>query len=585
MVLLLGLAACDVKKVGDTGLTVGTETETNGLIFKGPMAAGGTVSIQPLDDYLEPLDEPVTTAVSDASGGYALTVPHRGVVKVVAQGTPYDEAGGEEGADTVELVAYGELTEDSQELHVNLMTDLTHKRIETLMAEGMVFSDARDQAQSELYAAMSIGVDVTPEGRGDALNPYGSDYNSAWILAASAVLAQAGRDFKEADGRTIGELMYDLRGDLGDDGAISEGLTQGISRGEEHLDPELVQLALGAHLDDNDLDITLPDPNVALDSDHDGVANDVDNCRFVSNPDQEDSAGRGFGDDCDYRLVSVATTSAWGCGVLAIDGALVCWDVDEPPLGGTPPHPDGYPGYLDAPWRDAVGLDGTYTSVAVGDGSVCAIRDEDGFIECWVEGRDELIESAGAFTKVLTSGDYHCGLDPEGAVSCVDSDGNFALYNTGPFQDFAFTGPTEVCALSDAGVIDCLAMAGGESDTVAPYGVYASLSGSPSGGACAVSAGDGSLAWFASEGALSEGVPTGDGFAGVAVGAGAACAWTSSGELSCWYNEESCPGTPEAPEAATDLSAGACEVCGLDEDGLGVCWPRFWDQRRAEDEG
>lgn len=58
-------------------------------------------------------------------------------------------------------------------------------------------------------------------------------------------------------------------------------------------------------------------PSVGDDSDGDGVADEVDNCPHVANPDQADSDGDGVGDACDScpETPSGATVMADGCSI------------------------------------------------------------------------------------------------------------------------------------------------------------------------------------------------------------------------------------------------------------------------------
>jgi hypothetical protein len=49
---------------------------------------------------------------------------------------------------------------------------------------------------------------------------------------------------------------------------------------------------------------------LCIDSDSDDVNDDLDNCPYVYNPDQEDSDGNGVGDACE--ATSIPTLSEWG---------------------------------------------------------------------------------------------------------------------------------------------------------------------------------------------------------------------------------------------------------------------------------
>ncbi|MCK9524054.1 MAG: Ig-like domain-containing protein, partial [Proteobacteria bacterium] len=64
--------------------------------------------------------------------------------------------------------------------------------------------------------------------------------------------------------------------------------------------------------------------NIRLDSDGDGICDDIDNCPFVANPDQADADGDGVGDACDL---------CWGDDASGdSDGDGICDDIDNCPF-------------------------------------------------------------------------------------------------------------------------------------------------------------------------------------------------------------------------------------------------------------
>jgi len=56
-----------------------------------------------------------------------------------------------------------------------------------------------------------------------------------------------------------------------------------------------------------------PDPEVnVVDTDSDGVTDDIDNCKYVANSDQMDTDSNGVGDDCDQPLSLGSSSTPWG---------------------------------------------------------------------------------------------------------------------------------------------------------------------------------------------------------------------------------------------------------------------------------
>lgn len=570
------LIACQ-DPLKDTAGVEAYDSDLGGVVFKGPMQVGGAVTLQAIDPEGADDGDPVSTTVSDASGAYSGHLSHDGLVRVTAEGTTFDEARGEAGSETIRLVAYAEVGGGAQQVQVNLITDLTHPRVEALLATGGTLSDAITTSRQELLASLPFGVAAVSGEDEGSFAPYDPGDGAAFLFALSSVLAQAGKDSEEAGGGTLGELLDGMREDLADDGALVEEVQALIHDAEPRLDPDLATLSLTALLQDAGLDYTVPDLHLALDSDQDGVLNTDDNCRYVSNPGQADPEGLGFGEDCDYRLLSISTSNHWGCGVLGTTGELACWETNGEPTGGTPPRPEVFPAHVSDPWGGGEYLTGTYTAVGSGDNIVCALSAT--AMECWtMEGGATTVE--GEFTTLRLSSSVGCAIDGDGEAACVDNQGDVLDVEDGPWLDLSTYGDGSVVGVRGDGTLAWAYDAGTGTLPALEEGTFSRVVTSNRGWGCALGAADGALTCFGG-GELEARAPTTGSYVDVAVGSGIGCVVGSDGSLTWWRDETQCPIVDGSPLKLWGVSAAGCQICGVDETGLGQCWPRYWDSARA----
>lgn len=167
-IAVLALFACTApEEVADV-----EDTTVDGIIFKGPLVAGSSVTIQPVDGALQPVGDAVSAEVDLDSGRYEATVlQHQGLVRISVEGALYDEAARGRVDVPTELSAYAVLGGATEALHLNVLGDLSRSRVENLVAQGSSAADAISQAQEELVSALDLGG-VTPQRSGAALDVY-----------------------------------------------------------------------------------------------------------------------------------------------------------------------------------------------------------------------------------------------------------------------------------------------------------------------------------------------------------------------------------------------------------------------------
>jgi hypothetical protein len=308
----------------DAGTDAGSLVRLHGGVQKGPFVLGSSVAISPIDGVGNPTGTVFNTATLNDLGEFALEFAYLGPVSLEAQGYYYNEATGALSGSQLTLRAYHEVTTGgAQAAYVNILTHLTYGRVQTLVLGGASLAEATTQAESELRAGLGVGLaSFTPEASGIYLSVLGGDNDSnAYLLAVSAVLAQAG----VARGGDAGlqELLNVISTDLGLDGQLSDPLKAEILGVYQTLDGDAVMRALRARLAGLGSAAVVPDLQRVLDQDLDGLVNASDNCRFVANPLQENRDGDAWGDACDddtlWRTpvwrsteLSTATSLAWG---------------------------------------------------------------------------------------------------------------------------------------------------------------------------------------------------------------------------------------------------------------------------------
>jgi|GEM_PF-2627123 len=640
------LVACsggaDPGTSGGTAGSASTDDSTSdGFIFKGPMGTEGSITITALGPDLHPvLDDDgnelsVTENVLSDDGAYEVNLPgHQGLVRIEATGPVFNEAVGAKHTDeSVTLLAYGEVGERTS-VHVNLLTDLIHERLKERLLEGVPFTEAQQQVMEEFFEALPYTDREPPQVHGHELNPHESGYEAAWLLGFSSIVAEAARatppdDSDHDDHFETGGAMDNIRNDFAGDGTLSTQTTDMLWTAEELLNPDLVTLGLKKHHADGAFVHVVPDLHKFLDTDHDGILNDEDNCRYHPNPDQTPVDGETFGIQCDTRLVALSADENWGCGVTSNDsylgpaGSVACWEVEGAKTGGAPPHPDQYQGAPHAPWGEMspfAGMGGdspTFTEVVVAgstpsDPWICAVVDGGAMPDvtiCW----DSLVPEAPTPLAVAIEGltiseELVCGTDPTTlGTACFTRSGAASVTLLDTLSDVTLFGAATVCGIEDSGdgtgPMSCVDGTGAtiplppEVDGEDVLAIDGNTAQNDALG-CAILL-DGSAVCFdlnpGDGGLIPPPTPEGTGFVDIAVGLGTACATDAAGAVTCTQRDHddpavmegdafACPPHGDPPAFATNIQIDTCHACGIDDQGFGTCWPTNWERLVGEGE-
>lgn len=193
----------------------GSGYSVNGNVQKGPFTQGTSITIQALDDALNPTGKNYQTKTIDDAGTFGINnqIDSR-YVEIIATGYYFNEISGRVSNSTITLRALSDLTE-SGKTNVNLLTTLEIDRIRHLVvSEGMSVSQAREMAEKELFDVFHIPEIISVSESFDKMDITRGGDSNAILLAISATLQG-----KRSEGE-LSELVAKIAAELRTAGKI-----------------------------------------------------------------------------------------------------------------------------------------------------------------------------------------------------------------------------------------------------------------------------------------------------------------------------------------------------------------------------
>ncbi|MCA9654648.1 MAG: VCBS repeat-containing protein [Myxococcales bacterium] len=279
----------DSSSTGDSGMPV--EVTLDGSIQKGPLVIGSTLEVALLDAAGNPTGLVFPTVTTSDLGEFEVSFTHEGPVGLVGEGFYYNELSGAVSTAPISLRAVHTIEiAGTQSAFVNLVTHLAERRAIALLASTDP-ATAIAQAEQELVAALDIGpAGLDPGGAGIDMSLLGGDsLPNAYLFATSAIMIQAAALEAGPGGGVDGSLQAFINAiadDLADDGMLDPARVQQLDDAEQALVSDRAHDLLAARLAELGIMQAPPNLELVVDTDLDDVANAMDTCAWVGNPDQ-----------------------------------------------------------------------------------------------------------------------------------------------------------------------------------------------------------------------------------------------------------------------------------------------------------
>lgn len=217
----------------------------NGYIQKGPFISGTAITIQELDERLQPTGTSYQVTTSSDFGDYRLS---RGVdanyVEVIAQGYYFNEVSGELSSAPLTLRAIADVSEN-RVINVNVLTTLMVPRLRHIMiADEMDFATAKKITEQEVLSIFQITENVADF---ETMN-ISETGKANGILLATSVLLQGNQSVAELS-ELLSKLSLAIKkdGQLPSDGPLYKQLqtnaaTLNVAEIEDNLDQRFADL-------------------------------------------------------------------------------------------------------------------------------------------------------------------------------------------------------------------------------------------------------------------------------------------------------------------------------------------------------
>ncbi|HLF32624.1 MAG TPA: hypothetical protein VI583_00210 [Cyclobacteriaceae bacterium] len=188
--------------------------KVKGFVQKGPFITGANLSISELSSLISPTGKVYITQITDPKGSFEsdnIEMISK-YASLWAEGYYYNEVTGEQSASPISLYAISDLT-DKNTVNVNILSSLEKGRVEYLISSGMLFADAKRQAQDEVLAVFSIDEDIPKSSEEMDISHDGQE--NAILLAVSLIM-QGYRTEAE-----LTELLAQISFDIREDGILN----------------------------------------------------------------------------------------------------------------------------------------------------------------------------------------------------------------------------------------------------------------------------------------------------------------------------------------------------------------------------
>lgn len=266
--LLIFAAFClfSCSKEEDEGFTP-TEYAVSGKVEKGPFISGSTITLQPLDGKLNPLGNTFPATITSDEGNFdfgslKLDAPY---ALLTTNGYFFNEIYGKLSDAPITLQAIVDLS-DRSTVNVNILTHLKKERLKKLVADGASFTNANQQAQTELLTNFGLQKYAQTDVSRFSITA-GTDEAAALILVSSALL----NDRREAQ---LTEALSKLSQEFTAKGEFSETSKTDYEKKAKALNQDRIVRNIVERYETLGKTVTVKNLSYYIDWDNNGVAGD-----------------------------------------------------------------------------------------------------------------------------------------------------------------------------------------------------------------------------------------------------------------------------------------------------------------------
>jgi hypothetical protein len=264
LIIFTILQSCNISNDGSIKYSL------TGYIQKGPFINGSSITIQALDENLNPTGDSYQTTISNSVGSFSLgSEINSKYIEIIASGFYFNEVSGSLSNANITLRAISDLS-ISQNVNVNILTTLEIDRIKFLMSNnGKSLLEARNQAEKEILKIFNIDepsilnfnkMDISKNGDSNA------------ILLAISVILQG-----ESSEAELSELISRLKIDLKEDGILdSQDDKDELKNNSFNLQLKQIRSNIENRYSNLGVVITVPNFEGFIDSDGNGIINKDD---------------------------------------------------------------------------------------------------------------------------------------------------------------------------------------------------------------------------------------------------------------------------------------------------------------------